>query len=274
VLPPTPALERDHYDLLFHGLAVRNTARFTPAVLPRADGALHDWEIYRELTRRLLLRLDTRPRRRARLVQRARLATSPTRQLAALLRTGGVVSLKQLRARPEGVDLGPLRPTMPERLRTPDRRIDLAPTLLTGDLPRLHAWLEQQPDDGLVLIGRRHQKDNNSWFHNAERLTRGRPRHQLLMHPDDLAARGLADGSPVTVRSRVGSVTVEVAATDDMMPGVVSLPHGYGHRDAGTRMRHAATVEGVSVNDLTDPELLDLSGNAALNGVPVTVGPA
>jgi anaerobic selenocysteine-containing dehydrogenase len=125
--------------------------------------------------------------------------------------------------------------------------------------------------DGLVLIGRRHQKDCNSWMHNSERLTRGRTRHQLLMHPDDLAARGLVDGAMVTVASRVGSVSVEVAAADDMMPGVVSLPHGYGHQVDGIRLERAAKVVGVSINDLTDPERLDLSGNAALSGVPVTV---
>jgi anaerobic selenocysteine-containing dehydrogenase len=122
-----------------------------------------------------------------------------------------------------------------------------------------------------VLIGRRHQQDNNSWLHNTERLTKGRTRHQLLMHPDDLAARGLADGTRVTVTSRIGSVSVEVAAADDMMPGVVSLPHGYGHQVNGTRLEHATKVIGVSINDLTDPERLDLSGNAALSGVPVTV---
>jgi anaerobic selenocysteine-containing dehydrogenase len=111
-------------------------------------------------------------------------------------------------------------------------------------------------------------------MHNTERLTRGKPRHQLLMHPDDLAARGITDGNRVTVRSRVGSVEVEVQATDDMMPGVVSLPHGYGHPGDGTGMRRAAKVPGVSINDLTDPERLDVSGNAALNGVPVEVTPA
>ena len=108
-------------------------------------------------------------------------------------------------------------------------------------------------------------------MHNTERLTRGKPRHQLLMHPDDLAARGITDGNRVTVRSRVGSVVVEVQAAEDMMPGVVSLPHGYGHQVDGTGMSRAAMVPGVSINDLTDPERLDVSGNAALNGVPVTV---
>jgi anaerobic selenocysteine-containing dehydrogenase len=110
-------------------------------------------------------------------------------------------------------------------------------------------------------------------MHNAARLTRGKPRHQLLMHPDDLAARGLADRATVQVASRVGKVVVEVRATDEVMPGVVSLPHGYGHAQPGVRMAGAVAMPGVSINDLTDPERLDASGNAALNGVPVTVTP-
>ncbi len=126
----------------------------------------------------------------------------------------------------------------------------------------------------LVLIGRRHQRDNNSWMHNTERLTKGKPRHQLLMHPDDLASHGLTDGAPVHVASRVGKVTTEVRATEDMMRGVVSLPHGYGHQLDGVRLTNASKVAGVSANDLTDPERMDVSGVAALNGVPVTVSPA
>ena len=125
--------------------------------------------------------------------------------------------------------------------------------------------------DQLVLIGRRHQQDCNSWMHNSERLTKGRPRHQLLMNSADLADREISDGARVRVTSRVGSVEVEVAASEDLMPGVVSLPHGYGHARDGVLMARSREVPGVSVNDLTDPELLDVSGNAALNGVPVTV---
>ena len=173
------------------------------------------------------------------------------------------------------MDLGPLQAgRLPERLFTKSKRIDAAPALVLRDLARLDQ-VEISPRDGeLVLIGRRHQRDNNSWMHNTERLTRGKPRHQLLMHPDDLASRGITDGNRVTVRSRVGSVEVEVKAADDMMPGVVSLPHGYGHQVDGTGMSRAAKVPGVSINDLTDPERLDVSGNAALNGVPVEVTPA
>jgi anaerobic selenocysteine-containing dehydrogenase len=277
ILPPTTALERDQYDIIFHGLAVRNTARFTPAPLDKPRGTRHDWEIFRDLTLRIQARLDRKPPLAARLRERLTLSLSPTFLIGMLLRTGGRTTISELRKHPEGVDLGPLRPTLPERLQTKDKRIDVAPAVITDDLARLKpamSALTSTPGDGLVLIGRRHQKDCNSWMHNTERLTRGKARHQLLMHPDDLAARGLADGSLVTVASRVGAVTVEVSAAEDMMRGVVSLPHGYGHQVDGVRLGRATKVTGVSINDLTDPERLDLSGNAALSGVPVTVAAA
>lgn len=277
ILPPTTALERDQYDIVFHGLAVRNTARFTPAPLRKPRGTMHDWEIFRELVLRTQARLDRKPPLAARLRERLVLTLSPTFLIGMLLRTGGRTTITDLRKHPEGIDLGPLRPTLPERLMTRDKRIDLAPTLITDELVRLEpamATLVGDSADGLVLIGRRHQQDCNSWMHNTGRLTRGRPRHQLLMHPDDLASHGLADGGLVSVTSRVGSVVVEVAASEEMMRGVVSLPHGYGHQVDGTRLGHATKVTGVSINDLTDPERLDLSGNAALSGVPVTVAAA
>lgn len=272
ILPPTTALERDHYDLVFHLLAVRNTARFTPAVFDKDPDQRHDWEIFRDLTLRTTARLSRRAPLRKRLVQRARLTASPTFLIGQLLRRGSSgVTLKKLRARPAGIDLGPLRGgQLPERLRTKDGRLDLAPALVVADVRRLAA-AEVPTTDDLLLIGRRHQRDCNSWMHNSERLTRGRPRHHLLMHPDDLASRAIEDGARVRVTSRVGSVEVEVAATDDLMPGVVSLPHGYGHAREGVLMDRSREVPGVSVNDLTDPELLDVSGNAALNGVPVAV---
>ena len=274
ILPPTSALERDQYDLVFHGFAVRNTARFTPAVFAKPDDAQHDWEIFGELAERLQARLGAGLKDR--LATKARFAPSPATIITGLLKTGGRTTMRALRKHPEGVDLGPLRPTMPERLQTADQRIDLTPELLVADLDRVAEALDGTPavaTGELLLIGRRHQRDCNSWLHNTERLTRGRPRHHLLMHPKDLAERGLEDGAVVRVTSRVGAVDVEVSAVDDVMPGVVSLPHGYGHQVGGTRMRHASTVAGVSINDLTDPERLDVSGNAALNGVPVTVQP-
>jgi anaerobic selenocysteine-containing dehydrogenase len=275
ILPPTTALERDHYDLIFHILAVRNTARFTPAVIAKDRSQRHDWQIYREITLRLMKRLKRKPPLKKRLATQARLRSSPTFLVAQLLRTGkSGVTISQLRKNPAGVDLGPLQAgRLPGRLFTRSKRVVAAPELVLADLARLDQASTAAPN-GLVLIGRRHQRDNNSWMHNAERLTRGKPRHHLLMHPDDLAARGISDGSRVTVTSRVGSVEIEVRAVDDMMPGVVSLPHGYGHRDKGTGMSRAAKVPGVSINDLTDPQRLDVSGNAALNGVPVDVTPA
>jgi anaerobic selenocysteine-containing dehydrogenase len=279
VLPPTTVLEREQYDLVFHALAVRNTARYTPPVFDKPEGALHDWEIFREIALRTAARVHTKRPLARRLRDRVRLGMSPTAIVSALLVTGRRTTMRALRSHPAGVDLGPLRPTMPGRLQTRDKLIHLAPDLVVADLDRLRRSLAElaAPDAGsgeLLLIGRRHQRDNNSWMHNSERLVRGRARHHLLMHPDDLRARGLADGHPVRVSSRVGEVTVEVKATADIMRGVVSLPHGYGHQVKGTRMGVAAGVPGVSVNDLTDPQRLDVSGNAALNGVPVTVSPA
>jgi anaerobic selenocysteine-containing dehydrogenase len=272
ILPPTTALERDHYDLVFHLLAVRNTARFTPAVFAKPKDARHDWEIYREIALRTMARLDRKPPLKKRLVARARLSVSPTLIIAGLLRRGrSGATMRRLRKAPAGVDLGPLRPgQLPGRLPARSKRVDAAPGLVLEDLARLRA--AAAPEDGeLLLIGRRHKQDCNSWMHNLERLTRGKERHQLFMHPDDLRARGLDDGTIVAVSSRVGKVEVDVRATDDVMPGVVSLPHGYGHQVGGTRMAHATTVTGVSINDLTDPDRLDVSGNAALSGVPVTV---
>ena len=285
ILPPTDPLERDHYDLVFHTLAVRDTSRWSSALFPKPTGARHDWEIARDLG--LAVQRERGDGWRARLSKanasaEARLRVSPRRQLDALLRTSGTgLSVRRLSRMPAGADHGPLTSRLPARLRTADRRIDLAAEVALADVPRLVAAMEESisargPDDGrLLLIGRRHQRDNNSWLHNTPRLTRGRPRHALLMHPDDLAERGIPDGSSVTVRSAAGAVTVEVTASEDVMLGVVSLPHGYGHRADGIRMRHATELPGVSINDLTDPAVVEgISGNAVLNGVPVTVEPA
>jgi anaerobic selenocysteine-containing dehydrogenase len=216
-------------------------------------------------------RLDRKPPVAKRLNTFARMALSPTRLISVLLAMGRKTSMRELRKNPEGVDLGALQPgQFPSRLMTPDKRIDATPTFVTDDLARLNAQ-ELPTGDELLLIGRRHQRTCNSWMHNSERLTKGQTRHQLLINPSDLASRGLLDGAMVKVSSRVGTVNVEVKATDDMMPGVVSLPHGYGHQKEGIRLAQASQVEGVSINDLTDPERLDVSGNAAFSGVPVRI---
>jgi anaerobic selenocysteine-containing dehydrogenase len=282
ILPPTGPLEHDHYDVIFHHFAVRNTARYNPAVFPKPAGALHDWEIFSRLGRRLRARLQP-PRRGSRLQRwSARLKDAvmgrlpPTFLLDQALRRGPYpLSLAQLKAAPHGVDLGPLRPELPARLCTADGRIHALNDILDSALQAYASELRSAPaprSDTLQLIGRRHLRSNNSWMHNAQRLVKGKPRHQLLMHPDDLAARRLRDGDPVRLRSRTGEIEVLVQASPDLRPGVVSLPHGWGHGRPGTAQRIADALPGESVNDLTDDQRLDpVSGNAALNGIVVTV---
>jgi anaerobic selenocysteine-containing dehydrogenase len=161
---------------------------------------------------------------------------------------------------------------LPSALQTKDHRVDLAPREYLDDLPRLFARIAGDVDNGLVLIGRRDLRSNNSWMHNSARLIKGADRCTLLMHPDDAKERGLAHESMVAVASRVGEVQVKLEVTDAIMRGVVSLPHGFGHGRAGVRLQNAVAHAGVSINDLTDSSRVDaLSGNASLNGTPVAV---
>ncbi|MDH0648379.1 molybdopterin oxidoreductase family protein [Pseudomonas sp. GD03858] len=268
ILPSTSALENDHYDSTFNLLAVRNVTRFNRAILPKPEGALHDWEIFVGLAQAYA--------RRAQVELKATL--SPARMIDFALRKGAYgdesawkLSVETLDEHPHGLDLGPLRPNLATRLRTEHRKVAAAPTALLADLQRLARQMPPMPGQ-LLLIGRRHVRSNNSWMHNYHRLVKGKPRHQLLMHPDDLRQRQLQDGQTVRIRSRTGVLEVQVQASDEMMPGVVSLPHGYGHGRRGAQLQIASAQPGVSANDLTD-ELLrdDVSGNAALNGVPVQV---
>jgi anaerobic selenocysteine-containing dehydrogenase len=283
ILPPTFALERDHYDLAFHGLAVRNTAKFSPALFPRPAGARHDWEILNELSWRLAAGAPA-ARLTARALAAARAAAGPRRILDYLLRTGPYgaglrpfgrgLTLARLARAPHGIDLGPLDSCLPDRLHTPGRRLQLAPDAILADLSRLEAALAgcSTRDRALSLIGRRDLRSNNSWMHNSPRLVKGQPRCTLLMHPDDAAARGLADGDTVRVRSRAGAVEVTLEVTADIMRGVVSLPHGWGHDRPGLRLAVAAAHPGASLNDLTDEACVDAaSGNAAFSGVQVEV---
>lgn len=273
ILPPTPLFERAHYDLLFHQLAVRNTTRWNEPVLPKPAHARHDWEIFRDLGRVYARRAKRRTSLRIMMTLGA-LRLTPRRIVDLGLRIGPYrLSLRQLSKQPGGVDLGALEPALPKRLRTRARRIDLAPNLILDELPQVRSQLiDRRAGQDLLLVGRRHLHDNNSWMHNSARLVKGRARHQLLMNPGDLTPRGLKDGQRVRVSSSVGTVEVDLVATADIMPGVVSLPHGFGHTRPGVRLGVATTVPGVSVNDLTDPGLFDeLAGTAALNGVPVAV---
>jgi anaerobic selenocysteine-containing dehydrogenase len=171
------------------------------------------------------------------------------------------------------MDLGPLEPRLPAALHTSDRRIHLAPPRFLADLPRLRASMDVTPrEGGLLLVGRRHLRSNNSWMHNSQRLVKGREACTLLMHPADATSRGLATGTPVRLRSRVGEVTVSLEVSDEMAPGVVSLPHGWGHAREGVELRVARQRAGASINDVTDEARVDaLSGNAAFSGTPVVV---
>ena len=265
ILPPASALERDHYDLTFNLLAVRNVTRWNPPILPRPAGALDDWQILSGLGAALAEALGQEPKR----------LPPPAKLLDAGLRAGPYgLSLEALQAAPHGLDLGPLEPSYPDRLATPDKQIRCAPAPVLEALPALEATLFAVPAPELLLIGRRQIRNNNSWMHNFERLVKGKPRCRLLMHPADLHRRGFVEGQRVRVTSRVGSLEVEVAGTDEIMPGVVSLPHGWGHGREGVALSVAQAHAGVSLNDLTDDALVDaVSGNAALNGLPVTVEP-
>lgn len=288
ILPPTCGVEHDHYDLIFHHLAVRNTTRWTAPLLPKPAGTRHDWEIFNGLAAAYRQQLDrTSPQpltsRMKKIPALARQRLRPDQLVDLGLRLGPYgawkrkregLTLRKLKAHPHGIDLGPLQACLPQRLFTQDKRVRCEVPELLADVERARALLAPAPapGGGLRLIGRRHLRSNNSWMHNSERLVKGRDRCLLLMHPEDAAARGLKDGAAAHIESRVGVIEVAVQTTSDLMRGVVSLPHGWGHSREGARLRVAAAHAGVSLNDLTDDEFLDpVSGNASLSGIEVKV---
>ena len=264
ILPPASPLTQYHYDVVFSGFAVRRVARLSVPVQTQADDERADWQIVNGIGTS-----------HAAATGKTWQPLPAPRELIALglARGGSGLDLAALERAPHGLDLGPLEPSLLRRLETASGRIECAPPLLLAELARLRALPAAREMPGaLALIGRRHVRSNNSWMHNAQRLVKGKPRHQLQVHPADLAARGLADGDRARIRSRSGMIEVEVAACDGLLPGVVCLPHGFGHQRTGTRQARAQAVAGESYNDLTDPLALDgPSGNAALNGLPVTV---
>lgn len=307
ILPSLSPLMHSHYDFSLYQLAVQNVAHYSPPVIEREPGTLDEWEILLSLAALLagqgtsvdLSLLDDRAI--AALVQREIVTPSspiagrdateilatleqrcgPERILDFLLRSGpygdgfGVrqgLSLSALEANPHGVDLGPLGERIPEVLRTPSGQIELAPEPLVKDVERLRTSLEKGKSDGMLLIGRRDLRSNNSWMHNLHVLTKGKDRCTLHIHPVDAVRLHLVDGAMATVTSDSGSVEVPTEITDAIMPGVVSIPHGWGHNLAGTRLHIANEHAGVNVNVLVDGQKVDpLSGNAVLNGVAVKV---
>ncbi len=276
ILPPTSPLQRSHYDVALASFSVRNVAKYSPALFERGPDERHDWEICLDLYTRLAM-----PGRKLAGPLRRWITKLPPEHLLDLaLRAGphGVrgrgLTLQKLKDAPHGLDLGALEPRLPAMLATSNRRISIAPAAYVDDLARLRdrmlTW--KRGADRLVLIGRRQLRSNNSWCHNSARLVKGKPRCTLLMHPQDAAAHGLGDGDMAKLASRVGVIEVPVEISDEIMPGVVSLPHGWGHDRAGTRLRVAEANPGASVNDITDESFLDaLSGNAALSGITVEV---
>jgi len=310
VLPPPRILEAGHYDVALLGFAVRRVARYSPPVLERAAGRPNEAQI---LARLALIAAgqgaDADPalldeglvgaalaaavadpaspvhgRDPAALAAELTGSDGTERRLDLLLRLGsfgdafgarpGGLSLQRLLDAPHGLDLGPLEPALDALLATASGKVELAPAPIVADLARLRAGSAARRD-GFVLVGRRNLRTNNSWSHNVGGLAGGSNRCTLQINPDDAARLGLRPGQQVRVRSRIGAVTTVLEPSPTIMPGVVSLPHGFGHGLPGTRLRVAARTSGVNANALTDPTLLDaLSGTAVLNGIPVDVEPA
>ncbi len=276
ILPPTAPLEHDHYDMVFFLFATRNTVRFNQAVIEAEEGSKHDWEILNELSSRIA---EKRGESFQPLLEPSMLMDFALKMGHYAQEPGniGALSIERLKENPHGIDLGPLKPSLTKRICTQDGLIDLAPDVYIVDIERLKKELEVKIDSkninlDLKLIGRRHIRSNNSWLHNTHRLVKGKSRWQLLMHPDDMKARSLEENTEVKISSNANSVKTRVSASESMMPGVVSLPHGWGHDRQGVQLDIASKQGGVSINDITDDTFYDkLSGNAALNGVPVEV---
>lgn len=335
ILPPTGPLEHGHYELGLHGVAIRNTAKYSPPLLKPDDAALHDWQILAQLTAQLestspmrkvvaksklalisrltdegmldwLLKLgpygkglpavhllsqllgnnklSSRVKKLAK--QSLRLLTKRSKPLRTALQSSAYgnltdhsptpfpkLDLSVLKQHPHGVDLGALQPMLAQRIFNRDGLIDLAPALFTEDLERLHRSIEQPSNlDELQLIGRRHLRCNNSWMHNSTRLIKGKNRCNLMMCSQDAERLNLHDGELVSLQSNTGKIELPLWVCDDIMPGVVSMPHGWGHHRAGVVLGNAAKKAGVSMNDITDNQLVDtLTGMAVINGVPVRV---
>jgi anaerobic selenocysteine-containing dehydrogenase len=307
ILPPTGLLERHHYDFAFYGLSVRNVANYSPPSIPATgpdeweilsrialvasgEKASSDPAIVPQLALMALLQRAVGPGghlsgRDPAQIMEALQGRGPIEQIVDFrLRSGPYgdgfgdnaegLTLAVLEENPHGVDLGPLQPRIPNVLRTASGKIELAPDEIVADVPRLRSALAK-PTEEMVLIGRRQLRSNNSWMHNIPTMMRGSNRCTLLVHPDDASRIGLVTGAAARIRSRVGEIEAAIEVTDEVMPGVVSLPHGWGHAQAGVKLKVAGAYPGVSSNDLADEQIIDpLSGNAVLNAIPVSIEPA
>jgi anaerobic selenocysteine-containing dehydrogenase len=310
ILPGLSALEQPHYDEMLWSWAVRNAGKYSAAIFPPPPGRPAEWQILLRLAALAagqraddvdVAQLDDLfffglaatvagdPRSRiagrdATEIAAASPGPGPERLLDFALRIGphgdayganpGGLTLERLKLERHGIDKGGLEPRLPAVLQTNSGRIELTPAWITADLPRLRQRLQRRSDD-LLLVSRRHLRSNNSWMHNVEKLVRGRDRCTLLIHPDDAERLGVIDGAPARIASEAGSIVVAAEVSDEMMPGVVSLPHGWGHDRNGARLSVAARHPGANSNLLAPGTLVDVpSGNAIVNGIPVHVTPA
>ncbi len=310
ILPAPSPLRRSHYDVALYQFSVRNVAHYSPPALeprpelpdewvtllrlagvaaglgPDADVAVVDEQVARAAIDREIGTPGSPIAGRTVEDVLAELAprVGSERLLDLMLRTGPYgegfgrdpsgLTLSALEAAPHGIDLGALKPRLPDALRTASGMIELAPEPIVSDVERLRSSLNGSRAEGLVLIGRRQLRSNNSWMHNLPVLVKGKPRCTLHVHPADAERYELVDGETAELRSRTGTVTAQVEVTDAVMPGVVSLPHGWGHDVPGTAQRVATANAGTNSNALADELLVDeLSGNAVLNGIPVELAP-
>jgi len=280
ILPPVTALERDHYDIVFHKFAVRNSAKFSPAVFPMGDDKRTDWQIYLSLAERLEAKRENTDVCAASGKYQALWEKTPTGVVDDLLKSGRYangqhnLSIETLLQHPHGIDLGELQPNLHAALFTEDKKIHLSFDYFMPDIKRVEDFFfaQRKPDDHLLLIGRRHLKSNNSWLHNTKRMVKDTARCTAQLHPEDAGVHGIEHGQDITLVSRVGKIRIPAELTTNVMRGVVCVPHGWGHDKPGSQLEHAQSIAGVSCNDLTDEMVLDeLSGNAVLNGVPVWI---
>ncbi|MGH2986937.1 MAG: molybdopterin dinucleotide binding domain-containing protein, partial [Solirubrobacterales bacterium] len=311
ILPAPEPLAKAHYDFALYQLAVRSVANYSPPVLSRAEGQPDEWEavlrlaaivagqgpdadldawddlVVSTLIGREVAVPGSRVEGRApeELLEALGERRGPERVLDFMLRVGPFgdafggepdgLTFERVEAAPHGIDLGAMRPRLPEVLRTPSGKIELAPEQVVADVPRLEAELAGAGANGhMVLIGRRQLRSNNSWMHNLPALVKGKDRCTVQVHPDDAARLGLAEDGGARVVSSVGELVAPVEITVDIMPGVVSIPHGWGHDAPGVRLGVAAEHAGVNSNLLSPVEVDVPSGNAVLNGIPVEVSAA
>ena len=268
IMPPATGLETPHYGAPFHNLAVHNTAKYSSPAVEKEEGTKYDWEIFNGLTKAYNALLE----------ESEDMQEFTLEQMLefALMSSSKGISLQHLKDHPHGIDLGPLTPKLPEGVLLESKLMDILPDVYHQAAKKLVQTVEEKTTDNrLLLIGRRHLRSNNSWLHNSYRMVKGRDRCTALIHPEDAVQHSIKDGESIVVRSRVGAIEIKAELTDEMMPGTISIPHGWGHHRDGIQMDIAAAHAGVSINDIIDEELVDeLCGVSVINATPVTIGKA